>query len=312
MDAALALDQQLVDVGGRPADVGVRGAHVAFLMAAHAHASAADTPDIAAGEGDVHQGGDGAVVVVAPDHALLVGEHRASTLALLRLGDPVGRRADLLDREAGDGGGLLQAGAVRRQHLRIARGRGLDEGAVDPALGVDVGHPGVVERQVAARRDRQVQHILAARLGLAGIHRHGPARIDDHDPRRGMRLVRQLLALLGQRAAAQVGHPVIEEVVGLGLQGVGAAGDDGVAELGVLIAVVQLADAHVAGRVDLAVVGRAVVDADVLDLHGGEVELPGAPGVLVAAAGAAVIEGGDEDPVLALLVDHPLGDRGDQ
>ena len=127
-----------------------------------------------------------------------------------------------------------------------------------------------------------------------------------------MRLVRQLARLLVQRRAAQIRHPVVQEVVGLGFERVGADGDDRVGELGVLVAVVEFADAHVAGGVDLGIVGRAVVDADVLDLHGAEIELAGAPGVLVAAAGAAVVEGGDEQPVLALLVDHRDGDARDE
>ncbi len=67
MHAALALDQQLVDIGGRPADMGVGGARVAFLVSAHAHAAAARPTDVAGGKRDVHERGIGAVVVVAPD-----------------------------------------------------------------------------------------------------------------------------------------------------------------------------------------------------------------------------------------------------
>ena len=54
------------------------------------------------------------------------------------------------------------------------------------------------------------------------------------------------------------------------------------------------------------------MDPDVADLHRLEIELAGAPGVLVAAAGAAVVEGGHEHAVLALLLDHPPRDLGDQ
>ena len=115
-----------------------------------------------------------------------------------------------------------------------------------------------------------------------------------------MRLVAELALLLVQRRAAQVRHPVIEEIVGLGFERVGADRHDGVGELGILVAVVQFADAHVAGGMDLGIVGRPVVDADVLHLHGAEIELAGAPGVFVAAAGAAMVEGRDEQPVLAL------------
>ena len=77
MDAALALDQQLVDIGGGPADMRIGWAHIAFLVAAHADAAAAWPADIAGRERNVHQRPVGAVVVVAPDQALLVGEHRA-------------------------------------------------------------------------------------------------------------------------------------------------------------------------------------------------------------------------------------------
>ena len=80
-----------------------------------------------------------------------------------------------------------------------------------------------------------------------------------------------------------------EEVVGLRLQRIGADGDDGVGKLGVFIAVVQLAHAHVACAVHFAVIGRAIVDPDVLDFHALEIELAGRPGVFVAAAGAAMV-----------------------
>ena len=77
--------------------------------------------------------------------------------------------------------------------------------------------------------------------------------------------------------AAQIRHPVVQEIVGLRLQRVGADRDDRVGEFGVFVAVVELAHAHVARAVHLAVVGRAIVDADVLDLHALEIELAGRP-----------------------------------
>ena len=202
---------------------------------------------------------------------------------------------------------LLGRGAVCRQRLGEAAGRGVDEGLVEPALVRDVGEHRVEEREVGAGVDREVQHVLLAGRDLAGVDGHGAPRVDDDDARGGMRLVGQLLLLLGRGLPGKVRDPVVEEVVGLGLERVGADRHDGVGELGVLVAVVELAHAHVAGGVDLGVVGRAVVDADVLDLHRLEVELAGAPGVLVAAAGAAVVEGRDEEAVLALLLDHRDG-----
>ena len=312
VDAALALDQQLVDVGRGPADEAVGRARIALLVAAHAHAAAAGPADIAGGERHVHQGPVGAVVVVAPDQALLVGEHGPPPLAVLGLGDPVRRLLDLVDGEAGDFGRLLQRGLVGRDRLVEAGRAGGEELLVHPALLGDVGQPGVEQREVGAGVDREVQDVVLAGLDLAGVDRDRAARVDDHDSRGRMRLARQLGFLLRRRRAAQVRDPVVQEVVGLGLERVGADGHDRVGELGVFVAVVELAHAHVAGGVDLAVVGRAVVDPDVLDLHRLEIELAGAPGVLVAAAGAAMVEGRDEQPVVALLLDHPGGDLGHQ
>ena len=80
----------------------------------------------------------------------------------------------------------------------------------------------------------------------------------------------------------------------MGFQTIGADDEERVGEFGILITVVQFAHAHVARGMDLGVVGRPIMDADVLDLHGAEIELAGAPGVLVSAASAAMVEGGDE------------------
>ena len=139
-----------------------------------------------------------------------------------------------------------------------------------------------------------MQHVVLARLDFAGVHRDGAARIDENDARGGVLLVRHELLLLVERRSLKIRDPVVEEIIGLGLERIGADRDDGVGEFGVLVAIVEFADAHVAGGVDLGVVGGAVMDADVLDLHRAEIELAGAPGVLVAAAGPAVIESGDE------------------
>ena len=87
---------------------------------------------------------------------------------------------------------------------------------------------------------------------------------------------------------------MVEEVIGLGLQGVCSDCDDRVGEFSVLIAIVEFANPHVAGRVHLGVVSRPIVNPNVLDLHRAEIELSRAPGVFVAAAGSAVIEGRDE------------------
>ena len=229
-----------------------------------------------------------------------------------RLRDPFGGLADLIDGQAGDLRCLLEAGLVGCHRLVEVVGRGGDEGLVGPALLGDVGEPGVEQREIGAGIDGKMHHVVLAGLDLAGIDRHGAARIDDDDAAAVDRLGAELGLLLVHRRAAQVRDPVVEEIVGLGLERVGADRDDGVGELGVLVAVVEFAHAHVAGGVDLGIVGRTIVDADVLDLHGAEIELAGAPGVLVAAAGAAVIEGGDEQSVLAHVVDHRDGDARDE
>ena len=105
---------------------------------------------------------------------------------------------------------------------------------------------------------------------------------------------------------------MIQEVVGLRLKGVGTDRDDGIGQFRVFVAVVELAHAHVARGVDLGIVGRTIVDPDVLDLHRSEVELAGAPGVFVAAARAPVVECGNEQAILALIVDDCDGDARDE
>ena len=72
VDASPALDQQLVDVGSRLADMRITGTGVALLMAAHAHAAATRTADVARRERHVHERSVGTVVVVAPDETLLI------------------------------------------------------------------------------------------------------------------------------------------------------------------------------------------------------------------------------------------------
>ena len=66
-------------------------------MAAHAHTPASRAADIAGRQCDIHQRSVGAVIVVAPDQALFVGEHRPPPrAALLGFGDPTRRFADVI------------------------------------------------------------------------------------------------------------------------------------------------------------------------------------------------------------------------
>ncbi len=115
---------------------------------------------------------------------------------------------------------------------------------------------------------------------------------------------------LATRAALQVRHPVCEEVVGLRLVGVAADGHDDVGQLGILVAVVELADAHLARRMALGVVRRAVVDAHHRRLERREHQLAGAPRVLEAAAGAAVVEAVEDESARTVGVENLLGDAG--
>ena len=103
---------------------------------------------------------------------------------------------------------------------------------------------------------------------------------------------------------------MIQEVVGLGFQSIRADGDNGVGKFGVFVAIVQLANAHIARAMNFRIVCGAIMDADVLYLHGFEIELASAPGVFVAATGAAVIERRDEEAVFALFGDHGSSHSG--
>ena len=219
---------------------------------------------------------------------------------------------NLVDGEAGDARRLFQAGLVGGDRLVEVLGRRRDERFVGPALFGDVSEPGIEQREVRARIDREVHHAILAGFHLAGVDRHGAAWIDDDDAALLDRFRAELGLLLVHRGAAQIRNPVIEEVIGLSFERIGADRDDGVGELGVLVAVVEFAHAHVAGGMYLRIVGGAIVDADVLHLHGAEIELAGAPGVLVAAAGATVIVGRDEQAVFAHVVDDADGDASDE
>ena len=118
MHLALARDQQLIDVGRRAAHMGIRRPHIAFLVTAETAHAAAFAADIAGGERNVHQRADGAIVVVAPDDALLVGGHAFAARAIIfRLGDPFGGLDDVGFRDAAD------RGAIGQRHLAFGTRR---------------------------------------------------------------------------------------------------------------------------------------------------------------------------------------------
>src|SRR5260370_35802642 len=113
-------------------------------MPTHANAAAAGTPDVAGRQRHVHKGAVGAVVVVAPDEALLIGKHGAPAwIAFLRLGNPFRGLADLVGGEAGEWGRLVEGGIIWRAVLIEGFRRRLDEGFVGRGLCLNVGQTSV-------------------------------------------------------------------------------------------------------------------------------------------------------------------------
>lgn len=92
-----------------------------------------------------------------------------------------------------------------------------------------------------------------------------------------------------------------QEVVGLRFVWIAADGDDDIGQLRVLVAVVQLAHAHLARCVALRVVRWPVMDAHEGRLQGSEHQLASAPGVLEAATGATVVEAIKRQPITLCL-----------
>ena len=99
-----------------------------------------------------------------------------------------------------------------------------------------------------------------------------------------------------------------KEVVGLRLVGVAADRHDDVGKLRILVAVVEFADPHLAGRMALGVVSGTVVDAHHRRLERREHELAGTPGVFESTTGAAVIEAVEDEPARTVAVENLLGD----
>ena len=98
-----------------------------------------------------------------------------------------------------------------------------------------------------------------------------------------------------------------EEVVGLGLVGVGANAEDGVGQLGIFVRVIELADSHVARGVTFRIVGRPIVNAHERRPQRAEHQLAGGPGVLKAAAGPAMIEAVKDQAVGTFGIEDALG-----
>ena len=187
-------------------------------MTAHADAAPAGAADIAGRKRDVHEGTVGPVIVVAPDQALLIGEHRPPAhAALLGFGNPARSLADVLRLETRDAGGFIDADLVRGEHFVKAGCRFPDEIAIEPSLRRDLGHQRVEQNQIGARFERQMKDVRLSARVFAGVDRDRPARVDDDDPHCFVRLVRQLLALFSERGAAQIRQPVFAEIICLRL-----------------------------------------------------------------------------------------------
>jgi len=101
---------------------------------------------------------------------------------------------------------------------------------------------------------------------------------------------------------------MVQEIVCLGFERVGSDNHNGVGEFRILVAVVQFTHSHITSGMDLGVISRTVMYSDVLDLHRPEIELAGAPCILVAAARSTMIKGRHEHPILAHIVDDRDGD----
>ena len=314
----LAAAHRLVDVERRPA-AGIGRAHVALLVAAQAAHPGARLAEIAGEQRQIDDSGDVLVVLEAPDQALLVVQQGTPPgAAHLRRGDPLGGLMDLGRRHPGDGGGLgdhLLERPVGHQARALIGLEGLplgvraDETDVVPAPVANHARDRVQERDIAAGLDLQMQHPIGPARGFGGRDGHGAARIDDdHAP--GLdRLGAEGGAFQVQALAAQVRHHVAEEIVGLGLVGIGADDQDGVGEFGIDIGVGERAHARVTGGVDLAVVGRPVVDRGGAGADPGEEEAADRPVVLEPAAATAVIEELHADrirpPAIENRLDHP-------
>src|SRR5208282_4466117 len=115
--------------------------NISFLMTAHADAAPAGATDIAGRQSDVHECAVGPVIVVAPDQALLIGEHRPPAgAALLGFGNPARSLADVLRPKTRDAGDFIDGDPVRGEHFVKAGRRFPDEITIDPSLRRDFGH----------------------------------------------------------------------------------------------------------------------------------------------------------------------------
>ncbi|KAF0137771.1 MAG: hypothetical protein FD153_1610 [Rhodospirillaceae bacterium] len=305
----LTVDDFLVDVDLLVAGIGRTG--VAFLVTAQAADAGATAADVLGRQHETDQRTLDHVVVIAPDDAFLIRVKgaRAVTRGFGLVG-PLGRLDELGDRDARCLGAIFQAHAVGFDGVfKAARVLG-DVLLVVPAFVHHIREQSVEECRIGARLDIQMQHVFFACNLFADGNGGGAARIHDDDFGRCGSLTREPFLLFVYCGARQVGHPVVQEVVRLGLVGVGARTEDGVGDLGIFVAVIQLTHAHFPRGMALGVVGRTVVDADHRGLQRTEHQLAGAPGVLEAAPSTTVVKAIVEQTRRTIIVQDLLGQAG--
>ncbi len=219
-------------------------------------------PDVVRREHEVDQRRLDQIVVVAPDDAFLVGVHRSRPMPRsLGLVGPLRCLAQLGDRNAGDPRCPPRATACWPRRPRRIPGVLRDELVVVPALLDDVGEERVEQRDVGAGLDVEVQDVVLAGDLLCDRYRRRAPRIDEDDPRL-RRTVRWGTASSSWQPSRPAGSaPSDSGSSWSAFRRVAADRDDHVGQLRVLVAVVEFADAHLAGGVALGVVGGAVVDA---------------------------------------------------
>ena len=276
-----------------------------------------------AGAADDAQGGDGVGVagVVGPVAALLDHDRGLGPGAVgARLRHPLGGGVDLLDVDAGDGGGLLRDGIVLGQQplLPVLEPVGLEHAPCgaplprrvaralpEPGRAFPLGvhpfadplpilppvlddHPGDghQHRQVGARLDVDVQAALAFRVSDAG----GAARQHEDRP----------LPVLDP------GHDPVGEHDGLGLVRVGAADQQDFGVAPVLVGRPEVVEPRVAETRRGCDVGGRVVEREVRRAHVPQGVLGDGVGVLEIAVG----EGLDGIGVGAVLRQHMVAHLG--
>src|SRR5919106_1593953 len=143
-------------VAWRSPDMSVRRPRIALLVPSKADATTAGAADVSRRQREVHERAVGPVIVVAPDQAFFVGEHRPPPFSFLWLGDPGCRLLDPIYGQASYLSGLLQRRPVGGERLVEVLGRGGNELPVRPTLLGDVGRQGVEQCEIRAGVDRQM------------------------------------------------------------------------------------------------------------------------------------------------------------